>query len=527
VECAEVLLQALGHEQGAEAAVAQAAVLASNFNLNRQRRQHLLRRHRAATASHAKEEGSETQDAEEAAAAAAASTPGGVDVREQDATVMGPPIGRTPKKQHQQQSSMATSASSATKLSRISNSQPSSESKVRGEEEEEEAGGTEQATKHEVEERHDEGGSRSCGRGGGDGSGGGLDLRACCCALMGKVLAKQDKFERAVFWLATALRIDPACLDAFECLVGRRLLSGAEEEELIGVLPWRGGGEDDWLQAFYKTKVAPHRRSFFDSHHDDGGGGGGCGTGRPLGTSAGGDASSDAELRFEQPALRFLLGQGEAEADSNDLAFFNSNTNEDDDDGGDAAVEGGAREGGGASGSPVAFAPRHIPSCGSGRSGNGGASSRGRLSPPPPIFFMGGSQQRESPQQTQVKMGGSGAHGNLQTGNKSGSGVSLDREGEGEGRGGGGEAGVVGVWPWVRPRSPNVAVLAAKAELLWAQHDPVGAHSVARACFEAEPLSDAAVPVLVAAMLELKLKPQLFLVAHQVVTDCLIACLIA
>jgi len=47
----------------------------------------------------------------------------------------------------------------------------------------------------------------------------GVDLRACCCALLGKVLAKADKYDRAVHWLATALRIDPYCSEAFE--VGR------------------------------------------------------------------------------------------------------------------------------------------------------------------------------------------------------------------------------------------------------------------------------------------------------------------
>ena len=67
-----------------------------------------------------------------------------------------------------------------------------------------------------------------------------------------------------------------------------------------------------------------------------------------------------------------------------------------------------------------------------------------------------------------------------------------------------------------RQREPNVHVLAAQAELLWSQHDSQGAHSAARKAFELEPLCDAALPVFLASMVELGLKQDLFLTAHQV-----------
>ena len=64
-----------------------------------------------------------------------------------------------------------------------------------------------------------------------------LDLRACCCALLGRVFDKRDKATKAVCWLTLALRVDPYCADAFECLASRHLLSAAEEQTLLGELP--------------------------------------------------------------------------------------------------------------------------------------------------------------------------------------------------------------------------------------------------------------------------------------------------
>lgn len=67
-----------------------------------------------------------------------------------------------------------------------------------------------------------------------------------------------------------------------------------------------------------------------------------------------------------------------------------------------------------------------------------------------------------------------------------------------------------------RGREPNVHVLAAQAELLWSQLDAPGAHCAARQAFELEPLCDAALPVFLVSMVELRLKQDLFLTAHQV-----------
>ena len=61
-----------------------------------------------------------------------------------------------------------------------------------------------------------------------------------------------------------------------------------------------------------------------------------------------------------------------------------------------------------------------------------------------------------------------------------------------------------------------MAVLAAKANLLWHQHDVAGAHAEALRAYDFEPLNDAVLPVLAAAMVELKLKAELFKCAHKV-----------
>ena len=57
---------------------------------------------------------------------------------------------------------------------------------------------------------------------------------------------------------------------------------------------------------------------------------------------------------------------------------------------------------------------------------------------------------------------------------------------------------------------------AAKANLLWHQHDVAGAHAEALRAYDFEPLNDAVLPVLAAAMVELKLKAELFKCAHKV-----------
>jgi hypothetical protein len=71
--------------------------------------------------------------------------------------------------------------------------------------------------------------------------------------------------------------------------------------------------------------------------------------------------------------------------------------------------------------------------------------------------------------------------------------------------------------PAGRVREPNVDLLAAKANLLWHQNDIPAAYAEARRAFDLEPLSDAVLPVLAAAMVELKLKAELFKYSHKLV----------
>ena len=67
-----------------------------------------------------------------------------------------------------------------------------------------------------------------------------------------------------------------------------------------------------------------------------------------------------------------------------------------------------------------------------------------------------------------------------------------------------------------RVREPNVSVLSAKANLLWHQHHVSAAYAEARRAYDSEPLNDTVLPVLIASMVELKLKPELFKCAHKV-----------
>lgn len=49
------------------------------------------------------------------------------------------------------------------------------------------------------------------------------------------------------------------CVDAFEYMLSRHLMKSDDEEDLIEALPWKTQ-DDDWLRAFYETRVAPHRK---------------------------------------------------------------------------------------------------------------------------------------------------------------------------------------------------------------------------------------------------------------------------
>ena len=90
--------------------------------------------------------------------------------------------------------------------------------------------------------------------------------------------------------------------------------------------------------------------------------------------------------------------------------------------------------------------------------------------------------------------------------------------GSGGGSGGGGSGEDRG--SALRAREPNAMVLAAKAELLWYQHDAQGAHALCREARALDPAGGggaACLPVYLACLVELGRTQDLFLVAHQVV----------
>ena len=288
-----------------------------------------------------------------------------------------------------------------------------------------------------------------------------LNLRACCCALLGRVFDRHDKVTSAITWLILALRVDPYCADAFECLVTRHLLSATEEQEMLAHLPWRNP-DDEWLRAYYATRLSPYDQTAMKLEK--------CGASLSdeSETSAAPSSSSSASTPLAARDSKFDQKRhlGQQRQQQHPLCFT-------------AATAAG-------------IACR-------------------RFSHPAIACLLGGAVDQQGNDLADIARMmsdrglNSGKHDLRGTALIGWSNEASQRRHE---------------VPAGRVREPNVDLLAAKANLLWHQNDIPAAYAEARRAFDLEPLSDAVLPVLAAAMVELKLKAELFKYSHKV--GCLI-----
>eukprot|EP00267_Zea_mays_P029606 XP_008660357.1 anaphase-promoting complex subunit 6 isoform X4 [Zea mays] len=87
-----------------------------------------------------------------------------------------------------------------------------------------------------------------------------INIKSALCFLRGKAYEALDNRDLARQWYKAAVKADPLCYEAIECLVDNYMLTCEEEVELLSSLQF--GEEDGWLSAFYSCLVTKHEKEY-------------------------------------------------------------------------------------------------------------------------------------------------------------------------------------------------------------------------------------------------------------------------
>nr|ABF94847.1 TPR Domain containing protein, expressed [Oryza sativa Japonica Group] len=87
-----------------------------------------------------------------------------------------------------------------------------------------------------------------------------INIKAAICFLRGKAYEALDNCDLARQWYKAAVKADPLCYEALECLVDNYMLTCEEESELLSSLKF--GKEDGWLSAFYSCLIRKHEKEY-------------------------------------------------------------------------------------------------------------------------------------------------------------------------------------------------------------------------------------------------------------------------
>uniref|UniRef100_A0ACD5XIL1 Uncharacterized protein n=1 Tax=Avena sativa TaxID=4498 RepID=A0ACD5XIL1_AVESA len=85
-----------------------------------------------------------------------------------------------------------------------------------------------------------------------------INIKSAICFLRGKAYEALDNRDLARQWYKAAVKVDPLCYEALECLVDNYMLTCEEESELLSSLKF--GKEDGWLSAFYSCLIKKHEK---------------------------------------------------------------------------------------------------------------------------------------------------------------------------------------------------------------------------------------------------------------------------
>ncbi|XP_050872759.1 anaphase-promoting complex subunit 6 isoform X2 [Lathyrus oleraceus] len=80
-----------------------------------------------------------------------------------------------------------------------------------------------------------------------------INISSAICFLRGKAYEALENRSQARLWYKAAIKADPLCYEALECLIENHMLTCDEETNLISSLQF--GSEDGWLSAFYSCLV--------------------------------------------------------------------------------------------------------------------------------------------------------------------------------------------------------------------------------------------------------------------------------
>lgn len=80
-----------------------------------------------------------------------------------------------------------------------------------------------------------------------------INILSAICFLRGKAYEAQENRAQARLWYKAAIKADPLCYEALECLIENYMLTCEEEASLLSSLHF--GPEDGWLSSFYTCLI--------------------------------------------------------------------------------------------------------------------------------------------------------------------------------------------------------------------------------------------------------------------------------
>ncbi|CAA0832462.1 Anaphase-promoting complex subunit 6 [Striga hermonthica] len=80
-----------------------------------------------------------------------------------------------------------------------------------------------------------------------------INIISAICFLRGKAYEALENRSQARLWYKAAIRADPLCYEALECLMEGHMLTCEEEANLLSTLQF--GAEDGWLSSFYSCLI--------------------------------------------------------------------------------------------------------------------------------------------------------------------------------------------------------------------------------------------------------------------------------
>ncbi|XP_048229016.1 anaphase-promoting complex subunit 6 isoform X2 [Ricinus communis] len=80
-----------------------------------------------------------------------------------------------------------------------------------------------------------------------------INISSAICFLRGRAYEALENRSQARQWYKAAIKADPLCYEALECLVENHMLTCEEETSLLSTLQF--GPEDEWLSLFYSCLV--------------------------------------------------------------------------------------------------------------------------------------------------------------------------------------------------------------------------------------------------------------------------------